>query len=524
MKYFVINLQGKVVETAGDSQLLPFLYSDDSFALDRFFVLKEILKQRRKTDRILIIMSADFQVLPGHLEEIFSFLVDLRAAGKELYLYAKNYNLKELYLASACQHRLMPPEGTFYHLGIMHEKSYLKNLLDMLEIKAEVFRRGKYKGAADIFRTDDIDAAQREAFTLLLHRTAEMMEKTICSQLGLEKNFAEDLKSSGHYDAEKCLSLGFITQIDYWYTLVNSWKESKYKKDKLSSKKLVCGKGVRVAVLCFEGNIVDGGNTNSPFMGKACGDDYYVGQIAKIAAKKKYKAVIFKVNSGGGSATASAEIANALTKLGQKKPLLVVQGGVAGSGGYYISFPGEKIFTHHATITGSIGVIYLLFYTGKFMEKHGITHSVLKDGAQADLMSSWRVRSEEDKAKVMSFVDHIYQTFVHNVARARKMELKAVDEIAQGRIWPGYDAVDIGICDQIGGMEDARKHLQSEHNFTRIKFDFWPKQKKNLLQKLLSSGSPSGYTSRFDLTSGIKSYSNKPLCFTEELFMADFYL
>lgn len=523
MKYFLINLKGKVVETTAGTQVLPFIDKDDSFALDRFFILKEKLKKRKATSRILFLLDPGFQAMPGHLEELFAFFMDLRSAGKELYFYAKSYGLKELYLASACQHRLLPPEGTIMHWGLLQERSYLKNLLDKLEIKAEVFRRGKYKGAADIFRIDEMDEAQREAYSLLMQRTAQIMEETICRQLGVAADFSDKLKAGTFLDAGQALKQGFVTRIDYWYNLVADWKEEKLKKDKIPVKKLICGKGEKIAVLSFEGGIVDGDNSSSPMMGKSCGDNYYVSQIARIAAKKKYKAMIFKVNSGGGSASASAEIANALTRLGRKIPVIVVQGGVAGSGGYYISFPGERIFTHCSTITGSIGVIYLLLYAGRFFEKHGITHSVLKDGDQADLMSAWRVRTGEDREKIMAIVDHIYDAFTQSVAGARKMLLEDVDKIARGRIWSGSDAVEIGICDQVGGLEDAMAYLRQKLELSGARYDFWPKQKKNILQSLLNPGG-SSVGSLLDPATGAKALCNRPLLLLPELFTHDFRL
>jgi len=533
MKHYVIDLKGKVVESGNIYGRIPFIDRGSEFALDRFFVLKEKLINRKKTRKILFKMHPDFTAYVGQLEEIYRCLQDLKKAGKELYFYAKTYGLKELYLASACQHRVIPPDGAVVYYGYSLGNVYFKNLMDSLNIQADVYRVGKYKGAADPFRVSSMDDAQKEAYSLILNRMTGIMEDTVRENLDArddfhkldnDVDFIEELKGGTFYQADKALARGLVTQTDYWYNLARSWNDHKVKRDKVKIKKLRAGRGYRIAVLSFDGNIVDGTNRKHPLMGSACGDEFYVEEISKLAAQKSVKAVIFKVNSGGGSASASAEIASALEKLKEKKPLVVVQSGIAGSGGYYVSFPGEKIFTQHSTITGSIGVINLLFYTGDFMEKHGITHSNLKDGEYADLVSPWRRRGEREGDMIMEHIKYVYHTFTAGVAKNRNMAQEAVDKIGQGRVWPGCDAVEIKICDEIGGLGSAVDYLTKKQGVDSASLEFFPKPKKGLLNKLLRAGKGEGMDilDTINMPGMFKELNGKPLCYMEELLTLDF--
>ncbi len=524
MKYSVIDLKGKVVESSNIYEEIPLVDNGRELALDRFHILKDQLIKRKKTRDILIKMHPDFNVYVGQLEEIYRCLQELKDAGKELYFYAKTYGIKELYLASVAQHRLIPPDGSIIYYGMSLDNVYFKNLIDRLNIKAEIYRRGKYKGAGDIFRVSSMDEAQKEAYSLILKRMTGVLEDTVRGNLPTDADFIQDLKEGTFYRAEEALDKGLVTQMSYWYDLVKSWKKKKAKRDQVKVKKLRTGRGYRIAVLSFDGNIVDGGNRRHSLMGSACGDDFYVEEISKLAEMKSIKAVIFKVNSGGGSASASAEIANALEKLKEKKPLVVVQSGIAGSGGYYISFPGEKVFTQHSTITGSIGVLTLLFYTGDFLEKYGITHSNLKEGEYADLMSSWRRRDEQEEEMIRGHIDYVYDTFTAKVANNRNLTQEGVDEVGQGRVWPGRDAVDLKLCDEIGGLRDAVEYLKKRQGVGSARLEFFPKPKKGLLKKLFRAGKGGGLDIQevINLEVPWKDLSGKPLYYMEELLSFDF--
>lgn len=526
MKYYTIEFKGKVVESDNIFDKMPFIDKDKDFALDRFFILKEKLIKRKKTTNILIKMHYDFQAYSGQLEEIYRYLQDLKDAGKELYFYAKTYGLKELYLGSICQHRIIPADGSVIHYGVSVENTFFKNLIDRLDIQADIYRRGKYKGAADPFRVTSIDDARKEAYSLILKRTVEIMEDTVRKNIGTKNDFIAELKKGIFYKADEALTSGIVTQTDYWYNLIRSWEGEKFKKDKIFIKKLFTGKGYRIAVLSFDGNIADGTNRKHWLMGNTCGDESYVKEISRLVKNKAVKAVIFKVNSGGGSASASAEIANALEKLREKKPLVVVQSGIAGSGGYYISFPGEKIFTQHSTITGSIGVITLFLFTKNFMEKYGITHDNLKEGEYADLHSAWRKRGKAEGDMIMGHIDYIYDTFTAKAAKNRGMEQEAIDKIGQGRVWPGYDAVEIKICDQIGGLNQAVEYIKEKQGVDSTRLEFFPKPKKGILKQLLGSGKNEGMDilEALNVPGTIRDLSGKPLCYMEELFMFDFRL
>jgi protease-4 len=165
----------------------------------------------------------------------------------------------------------------------------------------------------------------------------------------------------------------------------------------------------------------------------------------------------------------------------------VVQSAIAGSGGYYISFPGEKIFTQNTTITGSIGVISLFLYIDRLYQRFGITHSVLKKGENADIFSPLIKRSQSQLKLIEDEVDRIYKGFVENVAKNRALTVEQVGEIAEGRVWSGLDAVKIKIADEIGDLHSAIDYLKEKHKTKSFRVEFFPKKKVSLLSRLLLS-------------------------------------
>lgn len=526
MKYVKIRLKGRGVESKNLYKTNPFLDQDKEFSMDRWKVMVERILKKNSLQKIYLILEPDFEIYPGQLEELGRGLKKLRSHGKTLYCYAKNYALKELYIASFCNHRIMPEDGVVMHLGSVMKRNYYKGLLDRFGVTVDVYRRREYKGAADSFRATKMDKAQREAYGLVLKRTLETLEETVINNLSLGKNFFEELKQGKTLRREETLDNNLITKIAYQEDLLRIWKIDKVKEEKINVVDEAYGRGKKVAVLSFDGNIIDGESQKRGAMGPAIGDVSMVKEIEALREDKKIQGVVFKVNSGGGSASASAEIYQALLKLKEKKPLVVVQTGIAGSGGYYISIPGTKIYTQRSTITGSIGVITMLFYLRRFLEDRGISHDGIEEGAYADLMSVWRKRDKKDEALIMNEIDHIYEGFKEKVARERNLTGEKTEAVAKGRIWSGIDGINQGICDEIGGLDDALLYLKEVIGEDKLQVSFYPKKKENVLMRLIAGNAPGVQMETLEQVSSLKqeleAVNGKAIMGDENLLFSSF--
>ncbi len=528
MLYTKILLQGKCYDTDTIFQQFPFI-SSKKFTIANFTVLCENIIKNKYIKYVFIEYDSTFTCMMGQLEQIFNLIKRMTVHGKKTVFFSNMYDEKALYLAGACSERLMPECGTLAFLGFKRQFSYVKNLLEKLNIEVDVLRRGKFKGAADIFRLDKIDEAQKIAYGRILEVFDETAKKTICSSFNFSSDFFKENIEGKFISAENAKNLAILTEISHLQEYINKKeKEEKIHKHSFKNLKPKFGKGRKVAVLYFDGGIKDGENdANSP-LGEEIGDRYMIKQIEKIRKNKKIKSVVFKVNSPGGSATASDAIANALLNLKKEKDLIVVQSGVAGSGGYYISFPADKIFTQNTTITGSIGVISAFFNMKDFYGKIGITHSTLKTNEFADITSTTRKKTKEELKLLDSEIERIYNGFVSNVAKNRDKTFEQVDEIAQGRVWAGVDALKIGLADEIGDLHSALDYLKEKHKTKNLSVEFFPKRKISFISKLISSKQDiifeKSIVNLLNIENYIKRNNYKIFAITPEIFLTDFYI
>lgn len=528
MLYTKILLHGKCYDTDTIFPKLPFIGSK-KFTIADLTVLCENIIKNKSIKYVFIEYDLTFTCLMGQLEQIFNLFKRMTVHGKKTIFFSSMYDEKALYLSGACSERLMPEVGTLAFLGFKRQFNFIKNLLEKLNIEVDILRRGKFKGAADIFRVDKVDEAQKIAYGRILEVFDETAKKTICSSFNISFDFFKENIEGKFLSAFDAKNYGIITEITHLQQYINKKiKEEKIHKYTFKNLKPKFGKGLKVAVLYFDGGIKDGDNDSNSPMGEEIGDRYMIKQIEKIRKNKKIKSVIFKVNSPGGSATASDAIANELLELKKEKDLIVVQSGVAGSGGYYVSFPGEKIFTQNTTITGSIGVISAFFNMKNFYEKIGITHSTLKTNEIADIYTTTRKKSEEELKLLDNEIERIYKGFVSNVAKNRNKTEQQIDDIAQGRVWAGIDAVSIGLADEIGDLHSAFDYLKEKHKTKNLAVEFFPKKKVSLINKLISQKEETvfekDYLNLLNIEKYIKRNNFKTLAIMPEIFFSDFYI
>ncbi|MGJ1420387.1 signal peptide peptidase SppA [Sphingobacterium spiritivorum] len=398
------------------------------------------------------------------LQEIRDALIDFKASRKFIVSYSEGYTQKAYYLASVADKIYLNPEGSLDFRGLSTSIMFMKDALDKLGVDMQVVKVGTYKSAVEPFMLNGMSQPNRlqvESYLGSLYTT--FLDNVSASR----KVPADSLRSiADRYavrDAEDAVRLKLVDAVLYKDELIDEVKKRLNIKDKKKDFSTVSildyransttseGEG-RVAVLYAEGDIVSGEGESGQIA-----SDKVSRELRKLREDDRVKAVVFRVNSPGGSALASDVIWREVILTKKVKPVIVSMGDYAASGGYYISAAADSIFAERNTITGSIGVFGLIpNFKGLLNDKLGIHFDGVKTGAYADLMSSPdRPLTAEERNIIQLEVNKTYGSFTKKVAEGRKLSVANVDSIGQGRVWTGEQAVEIGLVDRIGSIGDA---------------------------------------------------------------------
>lgn len=482
-----LTLSGTYRETAYQVKSLMRVSRRGTFRLDRFYARCQAIRSNRRVTRVLVHVKRDFTAATvAALEEIRAHLEELAADGTELVFYATEYRDEHLYLASACSQRLLHPLGSLRCQGLARTNVFFKRLGDRLGAKVQVIRRGAYKSAMDRFRLDEIDPANLEQYSRWLEVGAAALHSTICEGYGKRRDELDELLAGRLLSSAEALEAGWVDRTVPLESLRAEWKEQKQKIRTPKARDHV-GRGKRIAVLFFEGSIVEGKSSYNAALGQMIGSETFVKQVDALRRNARVKAVVLRVNSGGGSAVASEDIRTALVRLADAKPLVVSMSEVAGSGGYWIAMTGTTVFALRTTLTGSIGVINLALHLGRALEKQGITHSTIRTHDHADAGAIWRPLEDAELEEVDGQVHAIYERFLALVGEHRSMSRDEVHERAQGRVWAGLDAEAQRLVDRLGGLSDAIAEAQSRAGLSRARIEFHPRMKYSLVERMIYS-------------------------------------
>jgi protease IV len=482
MRFVKLELSGKYQEIGSQVTRLGKA-RQRHFRFDLFYAKIEHIIECRSIQRILVERKKSFSVPAfGGLEEIRSALQRLSEAGKDVYYYSPEYDLSDCVLSSACKHRILHPLGQVTFLGLAVQSVFFRKMLETHEIAVTVIRREKYKGAGDQLRTDKFDEYAREQYQALLDGTMAFLRDRITSSpenpepRGFTKEILDEMIGGRIFTAPESLEAKMVDELRTPDDLTNEWVKNKYKEKKVRKPLFMLSSHPKIAVLVFEGMIVDGNNSSHPLFGQAIGDRPMIRSIRALRKNSRVKGVIFRINSGGGSATASENVLRELIALHKVKPLVVSMGPVAGSGGYWIGTTGRRLFALPTTMTGSIGVLALFFNISRLLHKHGITTDRIRHGESADLGSSLRQLTEKEHRMVDNLIGFLYKEFISRVADFRKMTSEQVLELAQGRLWLGQEAVNHNLVDETGGLHDAIAHLKEILKVKKVRIKFEPRQ------------------------------------------------
>jgi len=428
-------------------------------------------------------------------EELRKALVDFKTSKKFLIAYGEAISQKGYYVGNAADKIYCHPQGGLEWAGFSTNLLFLKGLLDKLEIQPQIFYAGKFKSATEPLRETQMTAANRlqtsvwlgDLYTDFLH-TAALARKLDTAQLralavqgsiqtahdALQHDLVDGLKYDDEVKREiqDRLHISFREKINF-VTFGDYAKAVDFKGEYSSNK---------IALIYADGDIVSGNGDNDQV-----GSDAFRALIRKARLDNEVKAIVFRVNSPGGSSLASDVIWREITLARKEKPVVVSMGDLAASGGYYIACNADSVFANANTITGSIGVFSIIpNFQSFFKNKLGITFDGVKTAPFADMGGGDRPLNEAEKRFFQSATDSIYHTFKTRVAEGRKKEMAYIDSIAQGRVWTGSRGREIGLVDRIGTLQDAVVSAAKMADVKEYKLKEYP-ERKTLLEQVMSS-------------------------------------
>ena len=408
----------------------------------------------------------------ANLYEIRCAVERVREAGKPVVaLIKQNAMASELYLASAADHIVMPEESVAGMIGVSVELNRMKRLFGKLGVDWDHYTAGEYKSSFHTQYTDTTTALQAEEIQSLVDESYRLLVEAIAEGRGMSEERTLSLADGRMFSAEEAVAVGLVD-------MTGREREAKEELGKLAGEEKpdeisTCGvagrsywsdrwtKAPAIAIVGAYGGITSGKSKQDIFRGgRTMGSETVVKQLKAAARYPGVRAIVFRVDSGGGSGIASNEILTELRRIQEKEriPVVVSMGNIAGSGGYWISMYGDAIFVDPFTITGSIGVVFLKPVLERLYEKIGITNEVFKAGEHADSMSPRRSLTEEEMELLGGYIDGMYDYFIGHVSKGRGMDEDEVRRIAGGRVYMGTQALDLGLVDRIGGLEEAVEH------------------------------------------------------------------
>ena len=432
---------------------------------------------------------------PAQLRELREAIQRFKAK-KPVLAYNLGWGKRDYYLAAGATTVFINPFGEMEVNGLASEPMFFGEAFKKYGVEVQVTRVGKYKSAVEPFITDRMSDPNREQIQMLLNDIWGEWKDTVAKD---RNKPASDLQAiadeRGLIEAEEAKKLGLVDRITPYDEVLDELKKlaGKQPKDKdfpqitLATYAGIPGEAkagkTHIAVLVAEGEIVDGEGKSSQIGGERLSRE-----LRRLRLDERVKAVVLRVNSPGGSASASELIQREVVLTKKVKPLVISMGHLAASGGYWISTYGDRIFAEPTTITGSIGVFGLLPNVKKLANGHGITWDSVQTAKLANPMTLTRPKNDLELNRIQGMVDHIYEQFVAKVADSRKLKKETVHEIAQGRVWSGREAVKLGLVDEIGGLGAALKHAakmaKAENDFYVAGPEREPDALKDLLRNL----------------------------------------
>ena len=505
----VFNLSGELTEQPVDASL--------NFLAPPAPSLREVVARMKKAGedgnvKAVVITCDDASFGFARAEELRAAMHRLRQSGKDVYAHSDSLMLGQYLLLSGATRVSVVPTGDLWVTGIYGDQLYLHGLLAKLGIVPDFLHCGAYKSASEMFMRDGPSPEADQMTNWLFDSIYDSTVKQIADGRKVSVEKVRQWIDNGPYTAEKAKAAGLIDAVEQRDALESMLKQ-KYGSEVSFDKQYGAPKAPQldlsnpfslvktfadlmggpkpashnkpgVGVVYVDGPILLGKSESSLFGSQAAMSTDISRAIDQAAQDDSVKAVVLRVDSPGGSAVASEIILAATQRLKEKKPLVVSMGDVAGSGGYYVTCAADTIFADDSTITASIGVVGGKFVTTDMWNKIGVTWKAYQRGAHAGLLSSDTDFSPEDRQRMQSWMDDIYGVFKSHVVAIRGDKLKKpIDQLSGGRVFTGRQALELGLIDKIGTLEDAIEFAAGQAKLKDYEVRTIP-EPKNLFQKL----------------------------------------
>jgi protease-4 len=501
-----VKLKGPMPEAPAPMELGMFM--GDSAPISMFDLLETLNQARTDPDVRAVLFEIDAAQLGlAQIEELRDQFRRLRAAEKDVWVYGEVLTLRTYALASAASKVVMMPTGELFLEGLYGEAMYFKQMLDHLDVKADIIHIGDFKSAGEPFyREGPSEEAKQQTETLL-----DGMYKSLCEMIadsrGMTADQVKGLVDKAIHHPDEAQKAGLVDEVMYRQDLRQAIKRQyghdvnvtrNYGGDDATSidfndpfaifkmfGEIMDPDGGKksardtIAIVYVDSAITSGKTEQSPFGGGAqnSGSDTVAMAIDRATAEDNIKALVLRVDSPGGSAIASDVICEAVKRCKDKgKPVIVSMGNVAASGGYYVSCLADTIYAEPTTITGSIGVVGGKIVTKGFWDWVGITSHEYKRGAHSDLFNTNRVFNESERTLVKNLMLDVYGDFKGRVIAGRGDKIQGdLESLAGGRVYTGTRALEIGLVDKLGGLGDAVRAARSAAGIDRFELEVLPR-------------------------------------------------
>jgi protease-4 len=402
-------------------------------------------------------------------QELRDAISRLRAAGKFAIAFSDSFGefgpgTRGYYLASAFDEIDLQPLGAVGLTGLMIETPFLRGLLEKAGVQPDLDKRGAYKTVADMFTERGLTPAHREMLNAIADSLVGQVEAGLAEGRSLEPGEIARLAGAGPYSADDALRAGLIDQQRYWDEVIEEAERragAGSLRVRLADYLGATAVGLEeeapvVAIIHGVGQIQRGDSEYGTAQGWIMGGDTVAGAFADAIDDPEVDAILFRIDSGGGSAVASETIGRQVRRaIAAGKPVIASMGEMAASGGYWIAMDATSIVARPATLTGSIGVLSGKPVLAGLWDKLGVEWGMVQRGESASMWSVNVPFSPQGRARLEAFLDRTYDSFVNGVARGRRMPVEEVRKVAQGRVWTGQQAADLGLVDQLGGFSQA---------------------------------------------------------------------
>lgn len=499
----MLDLNGTLTERSQENPL-DFLMKEDykTYGLDD--ILSSIRKAKENEDiKGIYIQATSLGAGFASLEEIRDALKDFKESGKFIVAYGDTYTQNLYYLSSVADKVLLNPQGMLEWRGLAATPMFFKDLLEKIGVEMQIFKVGTYKSAVEPFISTEMSPANREQVNVYLSSIWGQITSSVAESrnLSLEALNKEADRMLMFYPAEESVKNGLVDTLiykndvrDYLKNMVGIDKDDNMPvlgiQDMINVKKNVPrDKSGNVIAVYYAYGEIDGGSSASTDEG--INSEKVIKDLRKLKDDENVKAVVLRVNSPGGSAYGSEQIWYAVNQLKKEKPVIVSMGDYAASGGYYIACNADTIVAEPTTLTGSIGIFGMMPNAKGLTEKLGVNFDVVKTNPYADFGNLTRPMNDGEKGLMQMYVNKGYELFLTHCSDGRGISMEELDKIAQGRVWTGSTAKELGLVDELGGLDKALEIAIAKAGVDAYTVMNYPK-KEGFLESLMNTN-PENY-------------------------------